>query len=112
MVVAGEGGPIFHIADRAEWEAQAGSPVYRPAAYADEGFVHCSTARQVGPTLDRHFGNRTDLVLLEIDPERLGAELRWERAPAVGEDFPHVHGPIEREAVVGVHPHPWGDVAR
>ena len=49
------------------------------------------------------------LVVLVVDTETLGCEVRWEAAepappPGVGEDvlFPHVFGPIPRSAVVAV----------
>jgi uncharacterized protein (DUF952 family) len=92
--------PIFHIAVRAEWDAQLDSPGYRPDAFAGEGFVHCSTVEQLGPTTARHFPGRDDLVLLTLDPERLTADLRWEPSPSTGELFPHVYGAIDREAIV------------
>lgn len=51
--------------------------------------------------LERYFAGRDDLVLLEIDPARLRAELKYEPAPD-GELFPHVYGPLNIDAVVGV----------
>ena len=44
--------------------------------------------------LAERFVGRDDLVLLEIDTDRLSAELRWE------DGFPHLYGPLELEAVV------------
>ena len=43
---------------------------------------------------DERFAGRDDLILLEIDADRLSAELRWENG------FPHLYGPLELEAVV------------
>jgi uncharacterized protein (DUF952 family) len=45
-------------------------------------------------------------VALEIDPDRLAARLVWE-APEGGdpfavEEFPHVYGPINLDAVIAV----------
>lgn len=101
---------LFHIAEPAEWEAEraadrAAAPgTYAPAAFAREGFVHCSYREQVAATAARHFAGRTDLLLLEIDPARLGARVVEEPSPATGERFPHIYGPIERVAVIAVHP--------
>jgi uncharacterized protein (DUF952 family) len=39
--------------------------------------------------------------VLEIDPGRLRWELRWEESQ--GEDFPHLYGPLDLEAVMSVH---------
>jgi uncharacterized protein (DUF952 family) len=64
-----------------------------------EGFIHCSTAGQVVATANRIFAGSGDLLLLVIDPERLTAPLKYERAADAGEDFPHVFGTIDLAAV-------------
>lgn len=90
---------LFHLADGAEWDAAvaAGGPYERSmpgVPLSEVGFVHCSYADQVASTAERHYADRTDLVLLTIDPERLSSEVREE------DGFPHVYGPIELDAVV------------
>jgi uncharacterized protein (DUF952 family) len=43
-------------------------------------------------------------VLLEIDPSQLQSELRWEAGTDKPEEsFPHIHGPLNIEAVCGVY---------
>jgi uncharacterized protein (DUF952 family) len=76
---------------------------------AEEGFIHCSTAEQVEATANRIFRGRGDLLVLVVDADRLTAPLKWERATDVGEDFPHVYGPIDVAAVVDVVAMPEGD---
>lgn len=96
---------IFHIALRAEWQAaDLDGPGYAPAAFAEEGFIHCSTAAQVLPSAERHFPGHPDLVLVALDPDALGAELRWEHAPSVGEDFPHLYRHVLATDVRGCAP--------
>lgn len=100
---------VFHIATPADadrlWEAGS----LTPESLATEGFVHCSTAAQVVATTQRWFAPEADLVLLELDVERVGSDVSW---PEVypGERFPHLHGPVTAEAVAGVHP--WGRADR
>jgi uncharacterized protein (DUF952 family) len=43
-----------------------------------------------------------DLVKLIIDTEELSSPLKYELAPSVNENFPHVYGVINLEAVVAV----------
>lgn len=64
-----------------------------------DGFIHFSTAAQVAGTLARHFKGRSDLVLAEIDPDRLGAELKFE-ASSRGTLYPHLYAPLPMSAVV------------
>jgi uncharacterized protein (DUF952 family) len=99
--------PIFHIATRADWEAAQRDGAYttstRGRTLAEEGFIHAARTEQVQPVFDRYYADAGEpLVLLVIDPDRLGAEVRVE---PVGDDtYPHVYGPIEPAAVVEVRP--------
>ena len=61
---------IYHIARRADWESARTSGLYTADSLATEGFIHCSTARQVLATAQRIFAGRTDLVLIAIDSAR------------------------------------------
>jgi uncharacterized protein (DUF952 family) len=70
---------------------------------ATEGFIHCSTREQVAWVAKRWFKGKTGLVVLEIDETRLRSELRWVESEP-GQSFPHVHGPIDRAAIVRVVP--------
>ncbi|WP_207099870.1 DUF952 domain-containing protein [Paracoccus shandongensis] len=82
---------IFKVFRPAEWEQLRadGSTLGAPVDLAD-GFVHFSTAAQLGATLSRHFAAEGDLVLLACDPARFGDDLRWE--PSRGGDlFPHLY---------------------
>jgi uncharacterized protein (DUF952 family) len=78
-----------------------------PAAFASEGFVHCSYAHQIRDTGKRYYSGRTDVVVLEIDDQQLSADVVAESSPETGELFPHVYGPIERNAVVAITPPNW-----
>ena len=61
-----------------------------PAAPGAEGFVHASFTRQLDGTLALHFAGAEEVVLLLLDPARLGADLRLEPSRG-GELFPHIH---------------------
>jgi uncharacterized protein (DUF952 family) len=89
---------LFHICARASWEAVVG--IYAPASLTTEGFIHLSTADQWPRTRARFFAGRVDLVLLVIDPARLGDAVRYE--PADGELFPHLYAALDRTAVIDV----------
>ncbi|WP_018683495.1 DUF952 domain-containing protein [Actinokineospora enzanensis] len=96
---------ILHILARSDWPAAE----VRPPSLATEGFVHCSDPGTVHLPADRIYAGRADLVLLEIDPSKVDAPVRWEPgAPPVpgGPWFPHVYGPIPAAAVVAVHDFP------
>jgi uncharacterized protein (DUF952 family) len=68
---------------------------------ARDGFIHLSAASQVSGTLAKYFAGQRGLVLLAVDPERLGQQLRWERSRG-GELFPHLYGPLDLAHVISV----------
>ena len=90
--------PIFHIVPQSEWDRALDTGWYRPESLDTEGFIHCSD----------YYGGRTDLLLLEIDPGKVRAEVIRELAPDRQGRFPHVYGPLPVESVVHVHGLPLG----
>ena len=70
---------------------------------ARDGFIHLSAGHQVSGTLAKYFAGQSDLVLLAVDPERLGERLRWETSRG-GELFPHLYGPLDLDHVISVAP--------
>jgi uncharacterized protein (DUF952 family) len=92
--------PIYHLIPAAAWQ---GEDPYQPASLATEGFVHCSYADQVERVANLFFGDALALLALILDVGRLTSPVRDEDA-GTGERFPHVHGPIDRAAVVEVRP--------
>jgi uncharacterized protein (DUF952 family) len=91
---------IYHLVTPHAWEANRDQP-YRADSLAGEGFIHCSFAAQVAASANRFYGKQSELLLLHIDPSRLTSPLR-EEASGTGEMFPHIYGPLNREAVVAV----------
>jgi len=91
---------------RPEWLEAQRAGRYSPASVDSEGFIHCSTAEQVLTVANLFYSRVPDLVLLQIDPQKVEMEIRWE-APAMSdpqpdERFPHIYGPLNLSAVIGV----------
>lgn len=98
--------PLFHITTRAAWDRSQAAREYRAGSLATEGFIHLSTEEQWRHTLHRLFRDVSDLVILRIDPRRVAAEIKYERAPDTDEDFPHLYGPLETDAVMNLREAP------
>jgi uncharacterized protein (DUF952 family) len=94
---------IFHIVPARDWE-RAADP-FAPASLETEGFIHFSAHDQVARTAAALFAGRSDLLLLEIDPSRIEAPVRWEDTYGQGEEFPHLYGPLPHIAVIDVRPY-------
>jgi uncharacterized protein (DUF952 family) len=100
---------IFHIVGRSDWDSVVARSLYEPPSLAAEGFIHCSTIAQIAHTANRHFRGQTGLVVLFIDESRLKAPLKYESPMAALNEnenpdglFPHLHGPLNLDAVVRV----------
>jgi uncharacterized protein (DUF952 family) len=91
---------ILHFCPRERWTRAQQEGEYAADTLATEGFIHCSTAEQVHVPANELARGRTDLVLLEIDEDRLA------EPPRVEGGFPHVYGPIPVAAVMRVHDFP------
>jgi uncharacterized protein (DUF952 family) len=68
-----------------------------------DGFIHLSAAQQLAGTLAKHFAGQQDLVLLAVNAERLGVDLKWEPSRG-GELFPHLYAPLDLAAVLWSKP--------
>ncbi len=96
---------LVHICTLDEWSSARQAGEHRPDSLDSQGFVHLSTPEQVHLPANRIFAGQSDLVLLRLDPGRLGSEVRWE--PGVPTDpesmlFPHLYGPLPAAAVTAV----------
>lgn len=93
---------IYHITSSAEWENAKPTGAYASASLALEGFNHCCTESQVEGVLLRYFQGKSDLVKLTIDTEKLTSQLVYDWSPSIQDTFPHIYGPINLDAVIGV----------
>ncbi len=93
---------IFHIAQEVDWTAAQTTGKYQASSLATEGFIHCSDQHQVLEVAHRLFRDRQDLVLLEINPQRLDVEVRYENCEGGEEQYPHVYGSVPLAAVKAV----------
>jgi uncharacterized protein (DUF952 family) len=68
-----------------------------------DGFTHFSAAHQLAGTLTKYFQGQEGLVLLAVDPDRLGPALKWETSRG-GALFPHLYAPLDLAAVLWTEP--------
>ena len=93
---------LYHWCRAAEWEVSGDA--YSAPSLASDGFIHCSYRHQVERTAGAVDAGRDDLVLLTIAPD--GLSVIDEDCHEIGEEYPHVYGPIPRASVVAVTPFP------
>jgi uncharacterized protein (DUF952 family) len=91
---------ICHICQIQTWEEARRYGLYKAESLEYEGFIHCSSPEQILQVANTYYSGVNDLVILWIDPLALTAELRWELSE--GSVFPHIYGPLNLSAVIGV----------
>ena len=100
---------IYKIFHESEWQAlqSTGQTAGAPLDIAD-GFVHFSTGEQVAETAAKHFAGIADLMLLAIDAEYLGDDLKWEPSRG-GALFPHLYRNLQLDEVLWAKTCPLDD---
>ncbi len=79
---------------------------YRPEGFDDEGFIHTSPdPNSLAAALNRHCAaDARPYLALVIDLDRVTAPWRVVRHPDLDMEFPHIHDPLNRDAVLAVLP--------
>jgi uncharacterized protein (DUF952 family) len=71
---------IYKICDIEVWRAAERAGTFAGAGIdLTDGYVHFSAADQVAETATRHFAGQRNLVLVAVDADALGRELKWVR---------------------------------
>lgn len=99
---------IYKICDRGLWrEAERAGAFMGAPVDIEDGFIHFSTAAQAAETAAKHFAGKADLLLVAVEAEALGDDLRYEPSRG-GALFPHLYAPLPLSAVLWVRPLPLG----
>lgn len=93
---------IYHVVNKSSWEQALQQGFYEAPSLASEGFIHLSKKEQVDGVLQRYYQHQKDLLLLHVEESKLLAELKYETAPSVNEQFPHLFGRLNLDAVTAV----------
>ena len=99
---------IYKIVTADQWATAEEKGEFRGAAIdLEDGYIHFSTRDQVKETVEKHFHGQLDLLLVGVDSDRLGKDLKWE--PSRGGDlFPHLYGELSLDCVISVRDLPLG----
>lgn len=93
---------IIYTATCEEWDKIRTQTEFASEDFYREGLIHCSYPNQTVWVLNKHFRNLEKVILICIDPKLLKAEWISEDIKGEGEEFPHVYGNINTDAIVEV----------
>ena len=93
---------IFHLLSTEDWNGTRVGQSWNPPSLASEGFIHCSKdLDQLQRVMQRLFAERTDMLALELETDKLAHALVWEPS-SFGEIYPHIYGPLNLDAAITV----------
>ena len=92
---------ITKVITKRNWEIAKINGEINEVSLKEEGFIHCSSLEQALNVAQKHFVHEEDVLLLTIDPTLLKAETKYESA-SNGQEYPHVYGVINVDAIVDV----------
>ena len=94
---------IYKILTEEEWQTSKSLGFINTDLDKEDGFIHCSTAKQLALTLYLYFKNEKSLFLCEIDEHNLNrSEYCFEKALSdnrAEQDFPHIYGKLSIEQI-------------
>jgi uncharacterized protein (DUF952 family) len=96
----------YHGTPKTYFDALDPAAPYVPEPFAREGFIHTTEGREaVSITLTKYYKSSAGAwVVLYIDQDRVTSPMRYDDPAEV---FPHIYGPLNRDAIVAVK-----DIAR
>ncbi|PFM63401.1 hypothetical protein COJ48_15585 [Bacillus cereus] len=96
---------ITKVITKRNWKIAKTTGEINESSLIEEGFIHCSFLEQALKVAEKHFSHEEEVLLLTIDPSLVKAEIKYELA-SNGQEYPHVYGVINVEAIIDVVPFP------
>ncbi|WBW97389.1 DUF952 domain-containing protein [Oceanirhabdus sp. W0125-5] len=96
---------ILHCVKKKNWDKVCNEKEYGYTDFKRNGFIHCSSIEYFWRVTEHFNEQDTEYVILCIDTDKVKAEIKWEDCDSnPGRYYPHIYGPIERNAIINVLP--------
>lgn len=91
----------YHLAPRDYWDASDPMADYTPEPFEQEGFIHTThDGVELVAVANRYYhDDPRPYVVVAIDVSRVRAPIR---IVDPGGRYPHIHGPLNRDAIIAV----------
>ncbi|GAB6436761.1 MULTISPECIES: DUF952 domain-containing protein [Bacillus] len=96
---------ITKVITQRSWEIAKINGEINEVSLKEEGFIHCSSLEQALNVAEKYFIHEEGVLLLTIDPFLVKSEIKYELA-SNGQEYPHVYGAINIDAIIDVVPFP------
>jgi len=91
----------YHATTKAHFESLHPTKPYLPPDFDADGFIHCTDGAEAPSiVLTTYYKDEPgDWVVAYVDADRITSPVRYDDRAEV---FPHVYGPINRDAILAV----------
>ncbi len=93
---------ILHITTEKWWLQNRENEFLEPESLKTEGFIHYSQVEFFWRVAPMFKDIEEKLVILIVDPKVLGPNLKYEAFETEGRAYPHLYGPMNTKAIVGI----------
>ena len=98
---------IFHFINQSDLDRNLNDRELIVPSLGSQGFIHCSKLDQVIGVANFIAPYDEEMRLIEIDGERVLPEIRYENLDGGSTLFPHIYGPLNRDAIIAIHRMEW-----
>ncbi len=86
---------VYKILIPEDWESFRVRGEYLGSAHDKrDGFIHLSNRAQMQGTLDKHYKDTREVIIIEFEAAKMSEALKYE-ASRDGALFPHLYGPLD-----------------
>ena len=91
----------YHGTPKSYFESLDPVEPYIPSAFDKDGFIHTTEGREAVSIIlsGMYRSQREPFVVLHIDKDRVSAPVRYDDPACL---FPHIYGPLNRDAIIKV----------
>lgn len=101
---------VFHLVKKRTWQNLKKEGRYHPESLESDGFIHCSSGKNIEAVANRKFKGERRLLLIVINASLVEPELKYEEDEESGTAHPHIYGPLNLDAVIDkIELHPEKD---
>ncbi|MCJ8345572.1 DUF952 domain-containing protein [bacterium] len=90
---------IYHIVDKSLATKSIELGTYEADSLELEGFIHLSYKNQILFVANSFYKSTQNLVLFQIEQDKIGPSLKVEYVDEVQQSFPHIYGKIDTKLV-------------
>ncbi len=98
---------LFHFINQEDLDRNLNDRELVVPTLESQGFIHCSKLHQVIAVANFIAPYDEEMQLIEIDEDRVLPEIRYENLDGGATLFPHIYGPLNRDAIIAIHRLEW-----